>query len=49
MAMVGGFKVEKGKFQSTIPGMTGHKVGGMSDETRKTKKQYEEFVWLLKG
>jgi len=49
MAMIDGFKVEKGKFQSTIPGMFGHKVGGMSDETRKSKKQYEEFVWLLKG
>jgi len=49
MAMIDGFKLNSGKFQSTIPGMVGHKMGGMSDETRKIKKQYEEFVWLIKG
>ena len=49
MAMIDGFKLNSGKIQSTIPGMVGHKMGGMSDETRKIKKQYEEFVWLIKG
>jgi hypothetical protein len=49
VAMINSFKVEKGQFQTTIPGMIGHQIGGLSDETRKTKKQYEDFVWLIKG
>ena len=49
VAMINSFKVEKGQFQTTIPGMIGHQIGGLSDEIRKTKKQYEDFVWLIKG
>ena len=49
MAMVDAFKVNQGKFKSTIHGMIGHQVGGLTDEQRKIKKQYEDFVWLLKG
>jgi hypothetical protein len=49
MAMINSFKVERGNFQSTIPGMVGHRTKGFSDEAVKLKKQYEEFVWLFKG
>ena len=48
-AMMNSFKVDKGKFQSTIPGMIGHRTNGFSDDTMNLKKQYEEFVWLIKG
>jgi len=49
MAMINSFKLSKGKFQTTIPGMTGHRAGPYTDDQRKIKKQYEDFVWLIKG
>jgi hypothetical protein len=39
----------QGKLQTTIPGMQGHKIDSFSQETMDRKKQYEQFVWLLKG
>jgi hypothetical protein len=49
MAMINSFKVNKGQFQSTIKGMIGHERGPYTDKQRKVKKQYEDFVWLIKG
>jgi hypothetical protein len=49
VAMINSFKIKTQGFQSTIPGMIGHKSDGFSEETMTLKKQYEEFVWLIKG
>ena len=48
-AMIDSFKVNTQQFQSTISGMIGHKKSGLSEETMRLKKQYEQFVWLIKG
>jgi hypothetical protein len=48
-AMAGSMFVSNGKFQSTIPGMQGHKIQGFSQETFDRKAKYDQFVWLLKG
>jgi len=48
-AMVSSMFSTQGKMQTTIPGMQGHKIDSFSQETMDRKKQYEQFVWLLKG
>jgi hypothetical protein len=48
-AMVSSMFSTQGKLQTTIPGMQGHKIDSFSQETMDRKKQYEQFVWLLKG
>ena len=38
------------QIKTTIPGMQGHKAAnGFSEETMKLKKEYNDFVWLIKG
>jgi len=48
-AMVNSIKVSNNKFQTTISGMTNHHKGQLSKDALETRKQYEDFIWLLKG
>ena len=34
---------------TSISGMTGHKQRASTKEMQKSKKNYEDFSWLLKG
>jgi hypothetical protein len=48
-AMVNSIKLSNNNFQTTIPGMTGHQTGPLSKDAVKIRKQYEDFIWLIKG
>jgi uncharacterized protein YeaC (DUF1315 family) len=48
-AMINSIQSNKSVMQTTIPGMTGHRSGPYNDEVLQQKKNYEEFLWLIKG
>lgn len=48
-AMFSSFQTSRKGFHTTIPGMEAHKKPVFSDETLQLRKEYDKFVWLLKG
>jgi|TARA_R110000823_G_scaffold11344_2_gene38735 hypothetical protein len=48
-AMMSSMIISNKKMDTTISGMTGHNRSSLQNEKAKAKKNYEEFIWLLKG
>jgi len=48
-AMIASIQSSKKTLNTTIPGMMGYRQGPYSDEMLEQKKNYEQFVWLIKG
>ena len=48
-AMIASIQSSKKTLNTTISGMMGYRQGPYSDEMLEQKKNYEQFVWLIKG
>ena len=48
-AMIGSIQQSKTTLNTAIPGMMGYQQGPFSDEMLEQKKNYEQFIWLIKG
>ena len=47
-AMMSSMIISSKQMDTTIPGMAGHKINN-SGKLREQRKNYEDFIWLLKG
>ena len=48
-AMMSSMIISNKQIDTTIPGMTGYNKKSLNEKKAKAKKNYEEFIWLLKG
>ena len=48
-AMVDSMSLNNTKLHTTIPGMIGHRRTAYNENMKKEMKNYQDFVWLIKG